>query len=273
MRNYVILLFSLALVLALQLEAQTLNGIFRPSDAKLAYIENANWPDFLQQHQALSKQGFRLTQLESAGRGQDRRYWGILLESVYTDTLLKVNSWAEMVKAKRALAKAGFLLTTVQAYAISESDAHYIGVWRKDDDATPHKLWKLDSPESLQAKTEEMAAHKYYVQSIEVFLSPSGTATYLPIYYFSPIPVRNYVAVHTDEEAFLRDHWQRTQSQVRLIDYEHFTAKENTYYLGIYQPGQYPQQLLRRLDAASFNAKWEQLERENLHLVGWEIRE
>ena len=255
------------------LSAQTFNGIFRPSDAKLEYIEKASWPEFQGQHETLRKQGFRLIQLETNGRGQERRYWGILIESVHADSLIKLNSWKEMVLAKRSMAAAGFLLTTVQAYAIGESDAHYIGVWRKDDAQTPHKLWKLDSPASLQAKTEEMARQQYYIQSIEVFLSPSGTATYLPIYHYSQIPVRNYVAIHSAEEAFQQDHWQRTQSQVRLVDFEQFTAKEATYYLGIYQPGQYEQQLLRRLDQGSFNAKWEQLERENLYLLGWEVRD
>ena len=84
--------------------------------------------------------------------------------------------------------------------------------------------------------------------------------------------MRNYVAILTDEEAFQTDYWQRTQSQVRLVDFERYTAKEATYYLGIYQPGQYEQQLLRQLDAGSFNAKWEQLEKENLYLLGWDIR-
>lgn len=256
-----------------QLNAQQFSAIFRASDAKMEYAEALPWESFVIKADNFSQQGYRLTNIETTGKGKDRKYWGVFTESALKDTLVKVTNWPDFVKAKRAMAKAGYLLAVVQAYAISETDAHYLGVWYKDGKDTPHKIWKLDSSESLTQKTEEMAKIQYYIQEVETFLSPSGTATYLAIYHYSPIPVRNYVAVQTDSKTFTTDLWQRTQSNVRLIDFEHFDAKDGAYYLGVYQPGTYEAQFISKLEQASFNGKWEQLEKENLQLVSWEIRD
>jgi hypothetical protein len=255
------------------LSAQQFSGIFRGSDAKMEYAEQMTWEQFMISNKALNAKGYRLNNLETTGQANDRRFWGIYIESSLPDTIVKTESWPDFVTAKRAMAAAGFLLSNVQAYAISEIDAHYIGVWYKNTTDTPHKIWKLDSPESLRQRTEDMAAQKYYIQEVEVYLTPSGTANYLAIYHYSLSPVRNYVYVTTDEETFNKDLWQRQRSKVRLVDFEQFNAKEGSYLLGVYQPGTYDNQFLFRQLREDFNGKWEQLERDNLKLVSWEVRD
>lgn len=268
-------LLSLAFVAMFfsSLSAQQISGIFRGSDAKMEYAEQLTWEAFVTNNNTLNTKGFRLTNIETTGQGDDRRFWGIYTESSLQDTLVKTTSWADFVKAKRAMAAAGFLLSNVQAYAISELDAHYIGVWYKNETDTPHKIWKLDSPESLRVRTEDMAKQKFYLQEVEVYLTPSGTANYLAIYHYSLIPVRNYVHIDTNEEAFTKDLWQRQRSKVRLVDFERFSAKEGSYLLGVYQPGTYDSQFLFQQRRDDFNGKWEQLEKDNLKLVSWEVRD
>lgn len=267
------LLCMLALTLAgSMLHAQRISGIFRPTDAKMEYLEQLSWESFVQEDRRLNAEGYRLTNIETTGQGDDRSYWGIYTESSLRDTLIKVTSWGDFVKAKRSMAAAGFLLSNVQAYAISETDAHFIGVWYRNDTDTPHKIWKLDSPESLNAKTEDMAKQQFYLQEVEVFLTPSGTANYLAIYHYSPIPVRNYVQIYTDDAVFTKDRSQRERSKVRLVDYEHFNAKEANYQLGVYQPGTYDNRVLLDYLRADFNGQWEQLEKDGMKLVGWEVR-
>ncbi|MEL6656659.1 MAG: hypothetical protein AAFP77_24780 [Bacteroidota bacterium] len=267
------LLCMLALTLAgTFLYAQRISGIFRTTDAQMEYLEQLDWETFVQEDERLNSEGYRLTNIETTGQGAERTYWGIYTESSLRDTLIKTNSWVNFVKAKRAMASAGFLLSNVQAYAISETDAHFVGVWYKNDTDTPHKIWKLDSPESLNAKTEDMAKQQFYLQEVEVFLTPSGTANYLAIYHYSPIPVRNYVQIYTEEEVFDKDRQQRQRSKIRLVDYERYNAKEADYQLGVYQPGTYDNRILFNYLRADFNGKWEQLEKEGLKLVGWEVR-
>ena len=263
----------LLLIVGNTLAAQHLSGIFQPSEADLEYVEQVDWTTFLAEDVRLNAKGFRLTNLETTGIGADRRYWGIFTESTLRDTLVKTTSWADFVQAKRSMAAAGFILSGVQAYALSETDAHYIGVWYRDETNTPHKIWKLDTPESVREKTDDMANQQYYLQDVEVFLTPGGTANYLAIYHYSPIPIRNYVYIASDENTFYKDLWQRYQSKIRLVGLEDYTGKDGSYLLGIYQPGTYDSQVVLNQTRADFNGKWEQLEKGKLKLVSWEIRD
>ncbi len=267
MNNYLLLVL---LTLSLQVNAQRLSGIFQPSDAEYEYAEDLEWDEFVAQHEAFASQQYRLINVETTGVGDDRRYWGIFTQSTQQDTLVRTFGWADFVRAKRAMAAEGYLLTTVQGYSINEADAHFIGVWRRED--TPHKIWKLDSEESLRQKTDEMAAQQYYIKDVEVLLTPSGAPSFLALYHYHPIPVRNYVFISQDEKSFTNDLWQRFQSKIRLVDYEQYNANTGSYFLGVYQPGSYEYQIVRNLDRSSFNGRWEQLERENLKLIAWEIR-
>ena len=263
-------LLVILLILSTQLHAQRLSGIFQPSDAEYEYVEDLSWEEFETQHQSYTNRQYRLINLETTGIGEDRRYWGIYTQSTQQDSLIRTFGWADFVKAKRAMAAEGFLLTTVQGYAINETDAHYIGVWRREE--TPHKIWKLDSEESLRQKTDEMAAQQYYIKDVEVLLTPSGTPLFLALYHYHPVPVRNYVFVAQDEKTFTNDLWQRFQSKIRLVDYEQYNANTGSFYLGVYQPGTYEYQIVRNQDRSSFNGRWEQLEKENLKLIAWDIR-
>ena len=144
----------LLLIVGNTLAAQHLSGIFQPSEADLEYVEQVDWTTFLAEDVRLNAKGFRLTNLETTGIGADRRYWGIFTESTLRDTLVKTTSWADFVQAKRSMAAAGFILSGVQAYALSETDAHYIGVWYRDETNTPHKIWKLDTPGERTGKDQ-----------------------------------------------------------------------------------------------------------------------
>lgn len=267
MRN---LLLVLALLAGCSLQAQRLSGIFQTSDANYEYVEDVDWETFLAQDQSLNREGYRLINVETTGVGEDRRYWGIFTQSTQGDTIIKTFGWADFVKAKRAMAADSFLLTAVQGYTINETDAHFIGVWRKEDN--PHKIWKLDSHESLRQKTNEMAAQQFYIKEVEVLLSPAGTPIFLALYHYHPIPVRNYVHIANNEKDFATDWWERYNSKIRLIDYEQYNSSQGSFYLGVYQPGTYENKFIRNLDRGDFNGQWEQLEKDKLKLIAWEVR-
>ncbi len=254
-------------------QAQQISGIFRHSDADFEYLEQLDWASFLSQGKVLNNKGFRLINLETTGVGNDRRYWGIYTESSLKDTIIKTESWPDFVKAKRSMAAAGYLLSHVQAYSLSAIDAHFIGIWYKDETETPHKIWKLDSPESIRQRTEDMAKKQFYLQEVEVFLDPSGAATYLGLYHYSSLPVRNYIYITDTEENFKEDYHNRFQSKIRLVDYEQFNAKEGAYFLGVYQPGTYDHQFVNNFSRHDFNGKWELFEKDDLKLVSWEVRD
>ncbi|MEZ4986918.1 MAG: hypothetical protein R2795_18085 [Saprospiraceae bacterium] len=253
--------------------AQSLSGVFRATDARMVYVEDYVWDDFLSNHWMLNHQGFRLQDLATSGEGKERRFWGIYTESTTQDTLLKVNEWAEMVLAKRDMAARGYTLTKVVAYALSETDTRYVGLWTQDANATPHKIWKLDSPTTLREKTEEMANQQYYVQQVAVLTTPNGISSFIALYHYHAQPIRNYLSlIEGPEASFHKDRLQRQRSDIGLISAHRFTDKMGTRILSLYQSGNADYQLVLDRPRADFNGIWEQMERQHLQLVDWEVR-
>ena len=251
------------------LAAQQFSGIFTASDAKLVYHANLSWDEWLRTDSLMGLQNHRIQDLATAGIGANRRYWSIYTPSSQRDTVVVCLGWDDMVQAKRNLAAAGWLLYHLTAYALSESDYRVIGVWRQGD--TAHKIWKIDSREGLSQKTEEMARQQFYLQQVEVFTTPGGTPVYLPLYHYSPLPVRNYLFYSDDPAVFNTDWLRRQNSGVRILKFSRFTDQGRSWLMGVYAPGQYPHALLQQQPQAEFNDRWERFESEGLQLVDWEV--
>ncbi|MGB3546091.1 MAG: hypothetical protein WBA17_03905 [Saprospiraceae bacterium] len=251
------------------LTAQTLvSGIFQQTDAKLEYVEGADWNTFLAKNKEFNNKGFRLTDIETAGLGQERSYWGIYTKSSERDTIAKTLGWSDFVQLKRKMADRNFVLTDVTGYALNETDFIYIGVWQPGE--TAHKIWKLDSRDGLMQRTDEMFREKFVLQGVKVISTPSGQAQFLAIYHFQPIPQRNVVFITDSEQIFNEDWAQRVNSKVRLIDYDRFQEAGTPYYLGVYQAGSYEHLVLRETPRPAFEDQWDRLEsKEKLRLVNW----
>ncbi len=245
------------------------SGIFQESDADYKYIENQDWETFSITLESLQEEGFRLIDIETSGIGDERRYWGIFTASEQESTYVNVTGWVNFVKEKRAKAKEGFVLIKVQSYPLSESEFQYIGIWRKGD--LTHKVWRLDSAEGLAKKTDEMARDHLYLKSVEVVFSTAGIPHYLAIYHYNPLRNRNYVFITDDARNFGVDWLQRVKSKNRIIDYERYELDGETYYLGVYQPGEYETLTIRDQDKLAFDNEWERLEKDGMFLVDWEI--
>lgn len=268
-----VLLLALALATALSLNAQTyVSGIFQRTDAALEYVEGLDWEQFNLHNRRLNQQGYRLIDLETSGLGRDRTFWGIYTRSSQTDTIARSLGWSEFVKMKRKMAARGYVLTDVTAYAHNETDTDYIGVWQEGK--TLHKIWKLDSQEGLQQRTDEMVRDNYFLVGVKVVTTPAGLTQYLALYHHHPLPERNYVYITDDPREFSTDWLQRMKSNMRLIDYDRYDENGRTWYLGVYQSGQYEHLLLRDMDKLTFEDKWDRLEaQEDLRLVNWSVRQ
>lgn len=261
------LILALGICFSLSVHAQTfVSGIFQQTDAELKYIEGADWASFQEQNKAYNRKGYRLIDIETSGVSKDRVYWGIYAESGVYDTIASVLGWTNLVQLKRSMAERDFVLMDVTGFAINENDFKYIGVWRRGN--TPHKIWKLESSETLRRRTNEMALKNFYITGVKVINSPAGAVQYLATFHFNPIPERNYVFVTDDPQEFNTDWLQRMKSDVRLIDYDRFQENGKTLYLGVYQSGEYQHLLLRDMEKLTFEDKWDRLEQqEDLQLV------
>lgn len=256
----------------LSLTGQTyISGIFQQTDAELEYVQGVSWDQFLAENKRLNAGGYRLVDIETSGISQDRTFWGIYSRSGLDDRIERAMSWADFIELKRKLAAEGYVLADVTGYAINEADFNYIGVWRKGD--TQHKIWKLDSSDALKLRTDEMVRDKFFLVGVKVITSPAGVTQYLALYHHNPLPERNYVFVTSDPKVFNTDWLQRMKSNVRLIDYDRYEEKGTTYYLGVYQSGEYEHLLLSDMEKLTFEDRWDRLEQqEDMRLVNWLVR-
>jgi hypothetical protein len=266
-------LFIITIVLICSLNSfgqSTISGIFQLSEAELIYKEGLNWQSFVNTNDSLARNGYRLTDLETIIEGKKRSFWGIWIKSDQPSVLESVYGWPNFVKKKREMAADSFLLTEVEAYAVSNEEHYYIGVWTKSD--VKHKVWKFDSREGLAKKTEEMARQDFFVMDVEAFPTPNKTLIFLALYHKGKVTTpRNYVYTTNDLKAFQTSLMQREKSGFRLFDIERFEEKGQRWYLALFEKGDYKTIRLSSLQPMDFMGRWEILEEEGLLLMDIEL--
>ena len=248
----------------------TVSGVFQLSEAERLYDGNLDWDAFKTKNDSMNRIGYRLTDLETAKEENSRKYWGIWIKSEEKAILESVQGWRNFIKKKRQMAADSFLMTEVEAYAVSNEEHFYIGVWVKSD--IKHKVWKLDSRDGVIQKTEEMERQDFFIKDVEAFILPNKTVVFLALFHKGKVTTpRNYVYIKDDLKVFKTNVLQRSKSGFRIIDYEHFDEKGKLWYLGIFEKGDYKTVLLTKQDAHTFDGKWEIMEKEGLQLTDREV--
>lgn len=263
-------LFILLFLVTLNTRAQPLlSGVFQASEAELTYKGPLSWSAFSISNDSLNKNGYRLYDLETFMVDGTRKFWGSWIKSTHEASLESVQGWANLVKTKRAKAAEGFLLTEILGYSVSNNEDHFIGVWLKTEKL--HKVWKLDSREGLIKKTEEMARQDFFIVDVEVFAAPNKTLSFLALYHKGEVTTpRNYVFTSSDLPAFKTSLLQREKSGFRMVDFESFEEKEKTWYLGVFEKGDYETVFLHGQQKSDFDERWDILEEQGMKLIDFE---
>lgn len=237
----VLLFFTLHLTLA----AQTFSAIYQPSDKKVRTVEQIGWEAFLTEHERQNAEGYRLTDLETYRKGGDeRRYLGIYTESPLPDSVGRASSWAEFIRLKRKMAKAEYTMIDVAAVVHNESDYDFYGIWVKEANPTIHKVWLLDSRETILKRTRAMARDRFKIKRVHVLDVPNGEPSFVVLYHFSPINRFNFLYFADTAEEFAKEMAERKGSKVELIDYDQFREGNTVQYVAIFQDGDYDSDFL-----------------------------
>lgn len=254
----------------LLLAQQIFSGVFHQTEAPMVYADKLTEDALEGKVNEWNKAGFRPIDMESKLIEGTRYYWLIGTKSDLKSQIKRVTGWGDFVKLKRDMVKEDYVLTDLEAYALNEIDYKFVGIWHQGD--TKHKVWKLDSVEGMEQKTEEMGKDNYYPVNIEVFQTPAKTTIYLVTYYYGPVSSQTHIYATNDPKAFNTDLLQRTKSGYRLIEYQSYDINEVPQFLCIYQRGDYESKLIRDLDRSEFDGLWELQEKEGLHLVNVHIQ-
>lgn len=236
-----ILLLALAIFTGLTLNAQQqFSGIYQPSDAEVRVITKLGWEAFLADHASQQAAGFRLTDIETYKEGGDERsYVGIYTESPLRDSVGVADSWAKFIKLKRKMVKSGYTMVDVAAVTLNESDANFYGVWVKEAQPSIHKVWLLDSRETILKKTRDMAKERFKIKRVHVLDVPNGEPSFVVLYHFSPVDRFNFLSFADSLEDIQKERDERKLSKVQLIDFDRFREGNTTQYVAIFQDGEY----------------------------------
>lgn len=255
-----LLLLCFSCFLCTGVRAQNFSAIYQPSDAKVSSITSAGWDAFLAEHTRQGSAGFRLIDLETYKVGGDERsYVGVYSESPLEDHVEMTTSWKDFIKLKRDMVKKEFTLIDVAAVTLNESDSNFYGVWVKEANPTIHKVWLLDSRETIIKKTQEMAKARFKIKRVHVLDVPNGEPAFVVLYHFSPVDRFNFLYFADTLEAFRTEYQERKQSKVELIDFDRFREGNNTRYVAIFQDGAYDSAFASDLPIDAINAKADSL--------------
>jgi hypothetical protein len=269
-----ILLLAMASLVGLALSAQTqFSAIYQPSDAEVRVVTKLGWDAFLADHTSQQAAGFRLTDIETYKEGgAERSYVGIYTESPLRDSVGMADSWARFIKLKRKMATAGYTMIDVAAVTLNESDANFYGVWVKEAQPSIHKVWLLDSRETILKKTRDMAKDRFKIKRVHVLDVPNGEPSFVVLYHFSPVNRFNFLFFADTLEEFNKEASERRKSKVQLIDFDRFREGNTTQYVSIFQDGEYDSHFVTAAPIGDIDAKAKTLEAERgLKLVNLSV--
>ncbi len=259
---YRLLFFLLAAASSLGAFAQQFTGIYQPSDAEVRQVTVGGWEAFLAEHKRQNQAGFRLHDLETYKQGgDDRKYVGIYSESPLVDSVGKASSWTEFIKMKRDMVKAGYTMVDIAAVVLNERDYDFYGVWVKEAHPTIHKVWLLESRESIEKRTAVMAKDRFKIKRVHVLNIPNGEPSFVVLYHFSPINRFNFLYFADDLETFRQERDERRRSKVELIDFDRYREGDKTAYVAIFQDGEYDSEFISGVSIETINEQARTLEK------------
>lgn len=239
---------------------QQFSAIYQPSDAEVRVVTKAGWESFLADHSSQQAAGFRLVDLESYKEGaEERSFVGIYTESPLLDSVGMADSWAGFIKLKRKMVNAGYTMIDMAAVTLNETDANFYGVWVKEPNPTIHKVWLLDSRETILKKTREMAKDRYKIKRVHVLDVPNGEPSFVVLYHFSPVDRYNFLFFADNLEDFRKEYTERKGSKVELIDFDRFREGNETHYVAIFQDGEYDSEFVSDQPIENIEAKLTEL--------------
>jgi len=255
-----LLCLAFLLTLCTSVRAQNFSAIYQPSDAVVKSITSAGWDAFLAEHQNQRAAGFRLTDLETYKvGGNTRSFVGLYTESPLEDHVEMTSSWKDFIKLKRAMVKKEYTMIDVAAVTLNESDANFYGVWVKEANPSIHKVWLLDSRETIIKKTRDMARQRFKIKRVHVLNELDSEPSFVVLYHFSPVNRFNFLYFADSLEEFNKEYDERKGSKVQLLDFDRFREGNTTQYVAIFQDGEYESAFATDLPIDRINAKGDSL--------------
>lgn len=210
----------------------------------------------------MTASGFRLTDLETFKEGGDARsFVGTYTKSPLEGAVEMAEGWRAFIKLKRKMVNEGFTMIDVAAVTLNESDVNFYGVWVKEDNATIHKVWLLDSRKTIEQKTKDMAKSRFKIKRVHVLDVPNGEPSFVVLYHFSPIDRFNFLYFSNSMEDFLKEYNERKASKVELIDFDRFRTGDKTRYVAIFQDGAFESAFVTNQAFGAIQTKSDSLEK------------
>ena len=246
------------------------SGVFQETETELKYLEAANWEALSSQHKEMDSLGYRLIDLEGFANKDNSEFWAIWQKDTLYSEFHRMEEWVEVVKMKRKMVKLGFILDDIEVVTDQFGDIFFVGVWKKGKEI--HKIWKLDSWNGLLKKNKEMARDYMVLVDIEPYIDQSGVFRYLAVYHPGGFFETSHVFTSDDQKAFNVDRLQRRKSGYRMMDFELFSSKGKSSYIGVFHRGTQKEALRQNLKKDNFEEHRQQLKANNsIQLVDIEI--
>lgn len=267
------LFMAFVLASTISASAQNFSAIFQPSDAEVRTVTSVGWEALLAENQTMTASGFRLTDLETFKvGGEARSFVGTFTKSPLEGVVEMAEGWRAFIKLKRKKVAEGFTMIDVAAVTLNESDVNFYGVWVKEDNPTIHKVWLLDSRETIEKKTRDMAKARFKIKRVHVLDVPNGEPSFVVLYHFTPINRFNFLYFSESMEDFQQEYKERKGSEVELIDFDRFRSGNTTRYVAIFQDGAYESAFLTNETFGAIQAKSDSLaEQHGLKLVNLSV--
>lgn len=212
-------------------------GVWQDSNAIELRVNVPGWQAFTQKWDELSKDGFRLEEVNTYAENGTRHFMGLFKRGTGKHALLALDSWPLFASKRAELAGAGVHLVDIATYS-ANGKTHYIGAFREGNGWS-----RVEKTASLSELVLASNAYSnlFGLELVDIeFLQPaapysSGKGEFIGVYRSSNDKTLRVTAASYAEFA---DKWREQHKLgMRLVDVETYREGDQRHYMGLFRPG------------------------------------
>jgi hypothetical protein len=223
------------------------------------------WGEFLKAWQDLEKQGFRISDIEIHGSGNQVVYTGLFEPASYGPAALVDRPWSEFLKSWQDLEKQGYRLFDIEIRPSGGSEL-FTGIF-KPGTYQPAALVERPWNAFLQG-WQNFEKQGYRIIDLETS-RPQNQTLFTGI--FAPGTYTPAAVVGKAWPEFHKDWTNLDEKGFRQFDIEMYVEGGNTLYAGIFKPASYPRHALVNSAWDPFLKNWQDIEDAGMRAIDIEI--
>lgn len=242
-------------------------GVWQKASHIELRVKSNSYGAFIQKSRDLSKDNFRLVDINIVRENNKRYYVGIYKRGGGKYDFIRIRGWSNFVAKNSERARKGFRLIDMTSYKYGSSRM-YLGVYRSG--RYGHGLLSYSNWSDFYERRNKLANRGYKLVDIEAHMS-NGVETYIGVFRKSRI--KQNLVRKTSWASFIAARRSQRRKGMRLVDVAVFKTASRTVFVGVFNQGGGKDAFYSVKSYAKFNQLAEKVRAKGWRLIDMSIEQ